>query len=369
MPLVPQHILDLKPYNPGRPIEDVMKEFGLKRVIKLASNENPLGVSPQSLQAMMGSFHEINRYPDIASQVLRSKLSEIHSIDIDNIITGHGSESIMSVIVRSFLHGEDEALTSEGTFVGFYVIVKARGMKLVTIPLDNYKFDLDAIAANINPKTKIIYLVNPNNPTGTIYTKSEFEKFISQVPKEVLVILDEAYFEIVEGHPDYPDSMNYRYDNVITLRTFSKAYGLAGIRIGYGFAHKDLTTIMYKVRLPFEPGIPSQMAGVAALNDHQFLKYYLDLNKNGIEYLYKLYDRLGINYIKSEANFVMSIFDSKETADNICNRLLEKGVIVRGLIAFGLPHCIRVTVGLQEENEIYAEKLEEVLTEMKLYVK
>ena len=369
MPLVPQHIKDLKPYNPGRPIADVMKEFGLKQVIKLASNENPLGVSPHSLQAMMGSFHEINRYPDIASQILRSRLSEIHNIDIDNIITGHGSESILSVLVRAFLHDDEEALTSEGTFVGFYVIVKARGMKLVTVPLDNYKFDLDAIANKINPKTKIIYLVNPNNPTGTIYTKTEFERFIAKVPKDVLVVLDEAYFEIVEGHPDFPDSMDYRYDNVITLRTFSKAYGLAGIRIGYGFARKELIKNMYKVRLPFEPGIPSQKAGVAALNDHQFLSYYLDLNKNGLEYIYKLYDRLGINYIKSEANFVMSIFDSKETVDRICNSLLEKGVIVRGLVAFGLPHCIRVTVGLKEENEIYAEKLEEVLSEMNLYVK
>jgi histidinol-phosphate aminotransferase len=343
-----------------------MKEFGLKRVIKLASNENPLGVSPQSIQAMIGSIHQIHRYPDISGKILRAKLSEIHNINPENIITGHGSEAIISVIIRTFLHDSDEVLTSEGTFVGFYVIVKARGVKLITVPLKNYRFDLDALANAITPKTKIIYLVNPNNPTGNIFTKQEFEMFHKKISPDILIILDEAYFEFVKGHPNFPDSLDYRYDNVITLRTFSKAYGLAGIRLGYGFAHHELIKNLYKVRLPFEPGVPSQMAGVAALTDYQFLDYYLELNRKGKEYLYRLYDNLGIQYIKSEANFIMSIHDSKLTVDKICNRLLEKGVIIRGLDAFGLPHCIRVTIGLQEENEIFAEKLKETLSELRI---
>jgi len=365
MALVPQHILDLQPYQPGKPIEDVKNEFGLDRVIKMASNENPLGVSPQSLQAMMGSFHTINRYPDIASKILRSKLAKLYKLKMENIITGHGSEAIIGVIVRTFLFDDDEVLTSEGTFVGFYVLVKARGIKLNTVPLNDYRFDLKAIADAITPKTKIIYLVNPNNPTGNIFTKSEFETFIKKVPTDTLVILDEAYHEFVVGHPDYPDSMTYRYDNVITLRTFSKAFGLAGIRVGYGFAHEDLITNLMKVRLPFEPGIPSQMAGVAALNDHQFLNYYLDLNNNGKQFIYDLYDKLGLQYYKSEANFVMSVHESEEAVNDICERMLQKGVIIRGLKAFGLPHCIRVTIGLEEENEIFARSFTEVLNERK----
>ncbi|MFC2131416.1 histidinol-phosphate transaminase [Bacteroidota bacterium] len=369
MALVPKHIQELQPYDPGRPIEDVMQEFGLKRVIKLASNENPLGVSPQAIQAMLGSIHQIHRYPDVACKILRSKLSEIHNLKVENIITGHGSEAIMSVIVRTFLHDDDEVLTSEGTFVGFYVIVKARGVKMITIPLKEYRFDLEAIANAITPKTKIIYLVNPNNPTGNIFTKAEFEKFIKKVPEDILVILDEAYHEFVMDHPDYPDSLDYRIDNVITLRTFSKAYGLAGIRLGYGFAHPELIKNLYKVRLPFEPGVPSQMAGVAALTDHQFLDYYLELNTKGKFFLYKVYDELGLNYIKSDANFIMSVFDSGETVHKICNRMLEKGVIIRGLKAFGLPHCIRVTIGLQEENEIFEQKFKETLSEFKINVK
>lgn len=366
MALVPKHIEELQPYNPGRPIEDVMQEFGLKRVIKLASNENPLGVSPQSIQAMIGSINQIHRYPDIAGKILRAKLSEINNIKPENIITGHGSEAIMSVIIRTFLHDDDDVLTSEGTFVGFYVIVKARGVNMILVPLKNYRFDLEAIANAITPKTKIIYLVNPNNPTGNIFTKQEFEEFHKKVSPDTLIILDEAYFEFVKGHSDYPDSLDYRFDNVITLRTFSKAYGLAGIRLGYGFAHEELIKNLYKVRLPFEPGVPSQMAGVAALTDYQFLDYYLELNRRGKEFIYHLYDDLGIAYIQSDANFIMSIHESKESVDKICNRMLEKGVIIRGLSAFGLPKCIRVTIGLQEENVIFAEKLKETLLELKI---
>ncbi len=364
MPLVPNHIQELRPYDPGKPIDDVMREYGLKYVIKMASNENPLGVSPQAIQAMMASIYQINRYPDIASKILCAKLSEVYNLEVDNIITGHGSEAILSVIIRTFLCDDDEVLTSEGTFVGFYVIANARGIKPITIPLKDYRFDLPAIADAITEKTKIIYLVNPNNPTGNIFTKAEFEDFVKRVPPDVLIIMDEAYHEFVHGRADYPDSMLYRLDNVITLRTFSKAYGLAGIRLGYGFAQKELIKNLMKVRLPFEPGIPSQMAGVAALNDYQFLEYYLDLNQKGLKYIYNLYERLGIRYIKSDANFVMSIFDSAETVDKIVGKLLTKGVIVRGLKAFGLPHCLRVTVGLQKENEYFAEKLEEVLNEI-----
>ncbi|TAL68141.1 MAG: histidinol-phosphate transaminase [Bacteroidetes bacterium] len=361
MALVAEYIKNLEPYRPGKPIDDVKREFGLEKIVKLASNENPLGVSPLAIQAMIGSIHQINRYPDIASLLLRSKLAEMFDVGFDCIVTGHGSEAIMQTAVRTFLMNGDEVITAEGTFVGFYVMVKACGIKMNLVPLKDYRFDLKAIAASITPRTKMIYLVNPNSPTGTIYTTSEFEEFMKSVPPEVIVMVDEAYIEFVMDHPDFPDSMDYRFDNVITTRTFSKAYGLAGIRIGYGFAHPELIKQMHKVRLPFEPGIPSQAAGVAALTDKQFLDYYLNLNKCGKQFIYDVYDRLGIEYVNTEANFVMSIFDSEMRVNDITDKLLRKGVIVRALKPFLLPHCIRVTIGLPEENEIYADTLKSVL--------
>lgn len=361
MPLVPEHIQKLEPYRPGKNIDEVKREYGLEKIVKLASNENPLGVSPLAIQAMISTIHQINRYPDIASMLLRTKLAELFKVGFDCIVTGHGSEAIMQTAVRTFLMNGEEVITAEGTFVGFYVMVKACGIKMNLVPLKNYAYDLKAIANAINTRTKMIYLVNPNSPTGTIYTKTEFEEFMKAVPPEVLVMVDEAYIEFVKDHPDFPDSMDYRYDNVITLRTFSKAYGLAGIRIGYGFAHPDLIVQMHKVRLPFEPGIPSQAAGVAALTDTQFLDYYLKLNNSGKEYIYDVYDKLGIEFVKTEANFIMSIFDSEKRVNDITEKLMRKGVIVRSLKAFLLPHCIRVTIGLPEENEFYADVLKSVL--------
>ena len=361
MPLVPQNIQELQPYKPGKPIEDVKREFGLDKVIKLASNENPLGVSPQAMQAMISTLHGLNRYPDAASRDLRLKLAEMFNVKMENVITGSGSEGILSDIMRTFLFDDEEVITSEGTFTGFYIVAKSRGIKLITVPLKNYTFDLDAIADQINNKTKIIYLVNPNNPTGTWFPKSEFDNFIKKVPGNVLVIMDEAYYEFVRHKDDYPDSMFYRYDNVISLRTFSKAYGLAGIRIGYGFAHEELISNLIKVKVTFAPSAPAQAAGLAALNDTQFLDYYLELNRKGKYFFYRLFEELGIEYAKSDTNFVMTVWESEERAAFIAHELLKRGVIVRPLNAFRLPNCIRVTMGLPYENEVFAEKLKEVI--------
>lgn len=358
---IPQHIINLEPYKPGKSIKDIKSQYGLENVIKLASNENPIGASPLAIQAIIGSLYELNRYPDISSKLLRDKISEIYNRNVDNVITAHGSEAIIQVAMRTFLFEDEETITSNGTFVGFYVIANARGIKMKLVPLKDYRFDLEAIADAITPKTKLIYLVNPNSPTGNIFTKAEFESFLKVVPPHVIIIVDEAYREYVGDNPDYPDSMDYPNDNIITLRTFSKVYGMAGIRLGYGFANEELIKYMLKVKLPFEPGIPAQAGGVAALSDKQFLNYSLELNKTGREFFYQVYERLGINYIKSDTNFVMSIFDNEEQVNSLSEKLLRKGVIVRPLKAFGLPNCIRVTTGLPEENEIYAGTLAEVL--------
>ena len=360
MALVPDHIKSLKPYQAGKPVEELKRELGLQNIIKLASNENPLGVSPKALEAMQNQLTEVNRYPNPDSYYLRKALARLYHVKINNVFTGHGSESIISTIMRTFMHDEDIALTSAGTFITFRIQVQSRGVQLVEVPLKKYHFDLSAIAGRITEKTKIIYLANPNNPTGTIFTDREFQKFMEQVPKQVLVLLDEAYFEFAADHPDYPDSMKYRFDNVISLRTFSKAYGLAGVRIGYGFAHENLIKNLMKIKLPFEPSLPAQAAALAAIDDDEFLKRTVESARNGRQYFYDFFTRLGIQYIESQANFVTIVLDSEKLVDHIYTQLLQRGVIIRPLKSFGMSNCIRITTGLEEENKIFSENFEQI---------
>lgn len=361
MPLVPKHIETLQPYKAGKSIQEMKQEYKIKRIIKLASNENPFGSSSVAVKAMKDCLKDIHRYPNPASYDLRKELADRFDIKLDNVITGHGSEGIMSVIIRTFMLDDEEALTSEGTFIGFRVLADSRGIKLKMAPLKDYRIDLETIADNITDKTKIIYLANPNNPTGNIFTVKEFLSFIKKVPENILIIMDEAYFEFAQHDPKYPDSMKYRLDNVITLRTFSKAYGLAGIRIGYGFAEENLIKNLMKVKLPFEPSIPAQAAGLAALQDQDFIEQYIKMNEQELNFYYDLFDRLGIRYIKSHANFITTIFDSEKRVNELNEKLLRKGFIIRPLKAFGLPNCIRITTGLEEENRLFGEALEKVL--------
>ncbi len=364
MPLVPPYIESLEPYKAGKPIAELQRELGITDIIKLASNENPLGPSPKAVEGMKNHFDELNLYPN-GGLDLREVLAERFHLKVGNVIAGSGSEGIMSNIIRAFLCDDDEVLTSEGTFVGLYVLARSRGVKLVLVPQTDYHFDLDAIARAINTHTKIIYLANPNNPTGTIFTKAEFDRFMKHVPGHVLIILDEAYFEYAQGNPEYPDSMQYRYDNVITLRTFSKVYGLAGIRIGYGFAHDVLITNLLKVKLPFEPSTLAQVAGIAALSDHDFLSRSLNVNTRGKSYLLPALRDLGLTVLPAEANFVMVPLASESAVQHVYGELLKLGVIIRPLRAFGLPHCIRITIGTQNENERLADSMKKALAEMK----
>ncbi len=363
MRLVPPYIESLEPYKPGKPIAELQKELGITSVVKLASNENPLGPSPLALEAMFRTVEDLHRYPNGGLE-LREVLARRFRLKVGNVVAGSGSEGIMSNIIRAFLCDEDEVLTSQGTFVGFYVLARSRGTKLVTVPLKDYHFDLGAIASRINNHTKIIYLANPNNPTGTIFTKAEFDAFIKRVPPHVLIILDEAYFEYAQRSPDYPDSMAYRYDNVITLRTFSKAYGIAGIRIGYGFAHDSLITNLLKVKLPFEPSTPAQAAGIGALGDEAFLRRTLEVNEEGKRTLIPLLREAGLTTVPTEANFVCVPLAGEESADALYRGLLSHGVIIRPLQAFGLPHCVRITIGTAEQNRILLDALRSVIASM-----
>ncbi len=353
--LVPEYIEKLIPYKAGKPIEEVKRELGLERVYKLASNENPLGPSPRAVEAMRDVMAELHLYPDSSGYKLRNALAERYKVKMENVVLGSGSEGIMATIVRTFLHGDEEVLTSDGTFVGFMVLARAQGVPIVTVPLKEYGYDLKAMAKAITPKTKVIYLSNPNNPTGTIFNRNAFEVFLDLVPQHVLIILDEAYFEFVGDLYDYPDSQLYRADNVITLRTFSKSYGLGGVRIGYGLAHESLIHQLMKVKLPFEPSTLAQAAGLAALEDEDFLRRTLELNERGLKRFYEAFEAAGIPYVKSYANFVMLDLGSEEKVNRITEELLHEGIIVRPLKGFGLPHCLRVSVGLDHENEAFLE--------------
>ncbi len=359
MTLVPPYIESLIPYKPGKSPEQIREQYGLSKIIKLASNENPIGSSPKGIAAARDSYHDIQLYPD-GGLMLRTKLAKLYEVKLDNVVVGNGSESILANIVRTFMCDDEEVLTVAGTFIGIYVAAWSRGVKLVTLPLKDYAFDLEALARAITPKTKIIYLSNPNNPTGTYFTKIEFERFMQHVPAKTLVILDEAYYEYANEFPDYPDSMTYRMDNVMTLRTFSKAYGLAAVRIGYGFGHEDLCRNVLKVKLPFEPSIVAQAAGAGALDDDEFLRLTQDTNRKGRLELPKLYDEVGLKIVPSAANFFMLPFETEEEALKLSTELEKRGVIVRPLRGFMLPHCVRITIGTAEQNEMLAGALREI---------
>lgn len=363
----PDFIKNLKPYVPGKSIEELQREFGLTEIHKIASNENPLGPSPRALEAMKSFINEIHRYPDVGAIDLREKIAKKFNVPVKNIAVGSGSESIMANILRCFLCDGDEIITSEATFIGFQVLAMGRNNVTHYVPMsrETYKFDLNAILNKINKNTKIIYLCNPNNPTGTIITKSEFDEFYAKVPKDVIILFDEAYLEYAVHHSDYPDSLNYRYDNVITLRTFSKIYGIAGLRIGYGFAHEFIVETLMKTKLPFEPNTLAQAAATGAIEDDDFIERALTLNKQGLEYFLgelKPYEEKGVlKIIPTYANFLMLDMLSEEKVADINQKLLRQGVIIRPLKAFGLGNCLRITMGLMKENEAFIREFIKLL--------
>jgi len=368
MSLVPHHIQTLEPYKAGRSIDDIKQLYGLKEVYKLASNENPLGISPLAHAAIAQAISGVNVYGDPLALKLRAKLAERFNLKIDNVIVGAGSESIIGNILRTFICDTDELITSESTFIGFYVLAQASGLPLKKINmLDGYRFNLQGIADAITPRTKVIYLCNPNNPTGAIFTRDEFDAFMARVPERVIIILDEAYFEYASSDLTYPDSMSYRYDNVITLRTFSKSFGLAGLRVGYGFAHHKFIENLLKVKLPFEPNSLAQAGALAALDDMEFVQRTIENNRAGYTFFTEAFTELGLRWYPSWANFVMLDLETEARVNETFEFLLQRGVITRPLKAFGLPQCLRISIGLPKENEACVELLEKFVGE-KLHV-
>lgn len=363
--LVPPHILALRPYEPGLSAEEIQRRFGLSRVVKLASNENPLGSSPLAIESAQRALAGMTRYPD-GGLALRRKLAERFDLKIENVIVGAGSEGIMANVVRTFLCDQDEVLTTDAAFSGFQVLARGRGVAYRTVPYRDWRYDLPALADATNERTKLMYLANPNNPTGTFFTRKTFEEFHARVPERVLIILDEAYFEFAANEPFYPDSMNYRFDNVITLRTFSKAYGLASARVGYGFAHENLISMLLKVKLPFEPSGVSAAAALGALDDYEFVKRTVENNARELAFMHRELRTMGFEVVPSAANFATVVLEAEEQAQQVFEQMLRRGVILRPLKATGLPNCLRISVGTKDENEMCMEALKGVRAELEM---
>lgn len=347
-------------YQPGKPIDEVKRELGLTEVIKLASNENPFGCSEKAKEAMKAELEQTHLYPDGSSLNLIQALSKRYNVETNQIIIGAGSDEIIAMIARAYFVPGDETVMATPSFPQYRHHAMVEGAKCIEVPLVNGTHDLQAMQQRITSKTKIVWVCNPNNPSGTIVTKAQLEPFLAGVPKHVLVVLDEAYSEYIEDE-QYPDGLDYvaQYPNVIVLRTFSKAYGLAALRIGYGIAHPNIIRMINQVRGPFNTSRMAQVAAIAALEDEQFLADCRKKNAEGIAYLTEQFDRLGLPYYPAYGNFIL--VDCKQDAKDVFEALLRKGVIVRGGHSLGFPTSIRVTVGSKEENLTFIQALEEVL--------
>ncbi len=363
---IPEHIQRLKPYKAGKPIEELAREKGIKKIVKLASNENPLGPSPKAVEEMKKHLNEIHRYTNPSAYKLVNAIAQKYNKRPGQIVTGSGSDSLLQYLITAFSDDDDELLTSEGTFIGWYVNVNKYGRKSRLVPLKDYHLDLNAIADEINKKTKIIYLANPNNPTGTMFTRNEFDDFMKKVPDSVLVVLDEAYTVYAESNPEYPNGLSYDLDNLLVLRTLSKAYGLAGIRIGFAFGKEYLINEMYKVKLPFEPNELAQDAAIAALQDDVFLSSTVDLNTKSLEIMRKRFDEIGIDYVPTSANFFLILFPDVEFTMEFNEECLNRGLILRHVNTFGIPNGIRINSGTIDETEFALNVLEEVSNLMEL---
>jgi len=350
----------IEAYKPGLSEKDIKEKYKIERVIKLASNENPYGASPMIKNITLDS---IERYPDNYCRELRNKLANKYNVDVDNLILGNGSVEIIQMISRAIIEPDDEVITCTPTFQSYYLETIVEQGKVVDIPITkDYRFNLGGLINIISPKTKIIYIANPNNPTGTIVTETELRDFMQKVPQNILVVLDEAYSEFVNDK-EYPNSVELlkEYHNIIILKTFSKAYGLASFRVGYGISSPEIIKELDKVRLPFNISTIGQKAACIALDDEEHLNKCIENNRKVIELTYKKLDELHIDYIKTETNFIM--IDTKKDGKAVHEKLLQNGFIVRPGFP-GMDSYLRVTIGLESEMIEFVECLNNILKEM-----
>tara|TARA_B100000929_G_scaffold162358_2_gene128478 strand:+ start:1931 stop:3034 length:1104 start_codon:yes stop_codon:yes gene_type:complete len=353
-------VFGLEPYRPGKSIEELQRELGLEEVIKLASNENPLGPS-QNVLNVIGSIKDLSRYPDGNGFNLKKKLAEKHSVDIESITLGNGSNDILEMATRVFVTDQHEVIYSKHSFAVYPLVTQAVGAKHVVTPANDWGHDLDAMLNSVNDRTRLMFIANPNNPTGTWVDKNNLRSLLEQIPGHVIVLVDEAYFEYASTEEQYPDCSSWinDFNNLIVTRTFSKAYGLAALRIGYSLSHPDIANLLNRVRQPFNNNSLALVAADVALQDLEHIKNSVKLNQLGMHQLTQAFCNMGLDYISSKGNFVCVNF--KQPAIEIYENLLKAGVIVRPISDYGMPNHLRITIGLECENTKFIKGLEKIM--------
>lgn len=359
---IPPHISEIAPYEAGKPIEALEREYGISDSIKLASNENPYGPSPKAIAAMRTAMASVHRYPDEPGFRLLQRLSKHLGVAPDQIIVGNGSDEILGLMGLALLQPGDEVVIPTPSFLMYKIVTQYAGATPVLVPLKGMGLDLDAILAQINAKTRIIFICNPNNPTGTLVTQSAFDDFLKAVPGNVVVVVDEAYIEFVRDAQCLSGlrCLDAR-PAVVTLRTFSKAYGLAGLRVGYGVMPVKMAELLNRVRMPFNVNAIAQAAAIAALDDTDFIKKSVSLVHHSLDYFYDELDKRGLRYFESQTNFFL--IDVARDAKDVFEKMLRQGVIVRAMTAYGFPHYIRINIGLPQENQRFLAALDRILAE------
>jgi histidinol-phosphate aminotransferase len=360
---VPPHILEIAPYQAGKPLEALQHELGIAEFVMLGSNENPLGPPPKAVQAMQQAVLQAHRYPDSDSFALKNALAQKHGISRSHILIGNGSDEVINLLMRTVLTPDDEIVLSQYSFIVYKLVAQAIGVKRIVVPAKaDYSHDLTAMAEAVTDRTKMVILDNPNNPTGTMVNQQAFDAFMQRVPPHVIVISDEAYDDYVEAE-DFPQTLPYVQQGrwLVIMKTFSKIYGLAGLRIGYALAPEGLVDAANRIRAPYNVNAVSQAAALAALSDAEHVRRSRDVNDQGKRDLYKAFAELGVAYIPTQGNFVL--IDCQREAAPIAQNMLRSGVIVRPVTGYGLPHHLRVSIGTSEQNARLIAALGQALQE------
>lgn len=354
----------LQPYPPGKPIESVQREYGLEKIAKLASNENPYGPSPLALTAISEELKNLHLYPESNCYYLREKLARHHQVSEDHLFFGNGSDEIVALLALTLFEEQQNIVCSEHTFIRYEMGAMSMGASTKHVPLSDWKHNVDGLIAAVDSNTRCVFIANPENPVGTAISHTEVEKLLAAVPSDVLVILDEAYYEFAADWADYPRSgeLYKKYSNLVILRTFSKAYGLAGLRLGYAIGSPELWSAIDRIRPPFNVNRLAQAACMAALDDHDHLRRTIDGNAEGRNYLYQEFRRLNIEFIPSYTNFIL--FNMKRPALPVYELLLRRGAIVRPMGIYKLPNHLRVSIGLSEENKFFIDAITKTLQEL-----
>lgn len=356
-----KELSELKPYVPGKPIEEVKKEYGIDEVIKLASNENQLGPSPKAVEAIKRELNNINIYPDAGAMELRHELAKKYGLEYDNIVVGNGGEQLLQVIAQTFINPDDEALVAQTTFTILGNAVLHMGGHVVKVPLKDNKHDFEGFIKNINDKTKLIYVCNPNNPLGNIMTKDEVNYLVENVPDDVFIVFDEAYYDFAKVNPDYPESLDIlkKKSNVIILRTFSKVTGIAGVRVGFALTSKEIATEMSKVKGTFNVNRLAQVAALGALKDQEHIEKTVELNYKSLGMMEDCFESLGLEYIKSNANFVF--VNVNKNSKTVSEELMKRGIIIRPGYLWNWDNWLRISTGTIDQTKKLIKALKEVL--------